>query len=235
MVELAFPFEIKRSAKRRSISIEVREAQVSVRAPMAASDVLLVGFLREKSAWVSAKIAQQQAQMAARPAPQTVEYATGVGLPFMGEQLRLVLADGSHNAVARQAGELHLLLSRRVRQPRQAHIRQLLTRWYEQQAQQLLAAKTQALCARMGLHCQQVKIRATRSKWGHCTSAGVIQYNWQILLAPEPVVDYLVAHEVCHLRYPNHSAQFWELVASVCPSYLALRRWLRQAGASLHL
>ena len=78
-------------------------------------------------------------------------------------------------------------------------------------------------------------MRFTRSKWGHCTSEGVLQYNWHIVLAPEPVVDYLVAHEVCHLRHLNHSAHFWALVASVCPDYQAQRDWLKANGRCLTL
>lgn len=232
---LAFPYSIKRSARRRSISIEVRNAQVAIRAPMGVAEPLLLAFLREKSAWVLRKIQEQQVSIAAQPRVEAANYGTGSHLPFMGQTLYLVVAQGPQAAVARSGSELHLLLSRRARAEPQAQLLALLSRWYEQQALVILAAKTRALCQQLGLVCQQVKVRATRSKWGHCTSAGVIQYNWQILLAPEPVVDYLVAHEVCHLRHHNHSPEFWALVASVCPEYAVLRRWLRQAGASLHL
>ncbi len=232
---LGFAYSILRSARRRSIGIEVRNAQVSVRAPIGVAESVLVGFLREKSAWVVRKIQEQQTRQASQPAPVVAVYHTGSALALMDEHLHLVIGEGSRAAVARYDSDLHLLLSRRVSAAPQTQIRALLSRWYEQQALHILTAKTQQLCMQLGLVCQQVKVRATRSKWGHCTSAGVIQYNWQILLAPEAVVDYLVAHEVCHLRHHNHSPAFWALVASVCPEYAALRRWLRQAGASLHL
>ena len=110
-----------------------------------------------------------------------------------------------------------------------------MARWYHQQAQDILTQKTEQLTRQMGLKYQQVIIKATRSKWGHCTSRGVIQYNWHILLAPEAIVDYLVAHEVSHLRHHNHSSEFWSLVASVCPDYQALRQWLKRQGACLVL
>ncbi|ACE85848.1 M48 family metallopeptidase [Cellvibrio japonicus] len=228
-----FAYTLKRSAKRRSLCIEVKQAQVILRAPMGVAESVAVGFLRQKAAWVMRKIQEQSSQLAVQPRER--EYASGSTLPYLGQSLRLVIGYGTRSAVARVDDALHLLLSNRSRQPLPVQIRQALERWYQQQALALLTRKTLALCERMGLVCNQVNIRATRSKWGHCTSRGVIQYNWHILLAPEAVVDYLVAHEVCHLRHHNHSPAFWALVASVCPEYATLRHWLKQEGAGLHL
>ena len=153
----------------------------------------------------------------------------------MGETLTLMIGHGTRAAITRIGQHLHLLLSSRSRMSDEAQIRQLLSRWYQQQALSILTDKTRLLTQSMGLVCTQVSIKATRSKWGHCTSRGAIQYNWQILLAPEAIVDYLVAHEVSHLRHHNHSADFWALVASVCPTFKADRAWLKSEGASLSL
>jgi predicted metal-dependent hydrolase len=230
---LEFEFSIARSARRRSISIEIRQAQVVIRAPNGVAESILLKFLNQKAAWVRAKIQEQQQALAALPQART--YQQGSQIPFMDETLTLVLGRGNRGAVARVDNQLHLLLSARSRLDDETQIRQLLERWYQQQALNLLTQKTRALCARMGLECSQVTVRATRSKWGHCTSRGAIQYNWQILLAPEAIVDYLVAHEVSHLRHHNHSADFWALVASVCPTFKADRAWLKAEGARLCL
>lgn len=231
--ELGFEFTIARSPRRRSISIEIRKAQVVVRAPMDAAQSLLMGFLHQKSAWVRAKISEQQQTLAIQPAPRI--YGQGSEIPFMDETLTLVLGRGPRTAVARIDQCLHLILSPRSRLTDDAQIRQLLSRWYQQQALNVLKRKTTALAQAMGLVCTQISIKATRSKWGHCTSRGAIQYNWQILLAPEAIVDYLVAHEVSHLRHHNHSADFWALVARVCPTFKADRAWLKAEGAHLRL
>lgn len=230
---LGFAYQIVRSPRRRSVAIEVRRAQVTLRAPLGVAESYLLAFLQQKATWVKAKIAEQQQQLAQEPAAP--EYRTGSYLPFMDEQLRLVLAHGPAAVVARVGQELHLILSSRSRKPQAQQVRELLARWYQQQALQLLTRKTQLLAGQMGLRFSEVSVKATRSKWGHCTSAGAIQYNWQILLAPEAVVDYLVAHEVSHLRHHNHSPAFWALVARVCPDYLALRRWLKGQGGRLVL
>lgn len=230
---LGFDFTIVRSPRRRSVSIEIRTAQVVVRAPMGAAQALLLDFLHQKAAWVRAKISEQQQTLATQPEPRL--YAHGGTIPFMDETLTLVLGRGSRAAVARVGQQLHVLLSSRSRSNDQVQIRQLLSRWYQQQALDILARKTDRLSGAMGFVCAQVSIKATRSKWGHCTSRGAIQYNWQILLAPEAIVDYLVAHEVCHLRHHNHSADFWALVASVCPTFKKDRAWLKAEGVHLSL
>ncbi len=230
---LGFPFQIVRSPRRKRVAIEVRQGQVSLRAPPGVAEAYLLAFLKQKAAWVRAKIAEQQQHQQSLPAEP--EYEAGSQLPFLGSSLTLVLASGASAAIARRDQELHLILSSRSRKPRQVQIKELLARWYQQQALAILKLKTQQLSAAMGLKFSQVSVKATRSKWGHCTSAGAIQYNWHILLAPEAVVDYLVAHEVSHLRHHNHSPAFWALVASVCPNYLALRRWLKAQGNRLVL
>jgi predicted metal-dependent hydrolase len=231
--ELGFDYTIARSARRRTISIEVRAAKVVIRAPLNTAKTFLVAFLQQKAAWVRAKLAEQQAMLAALPAAP--HYGAGTIVAFMNESLRLVIGRGTRAAIGRVGQELHLLLSSRVRMTEQEQIRSLLARWYQQQALQILTRKTAELCTRAGLTYSLVKIRATRSKWGHCTSKGVIQYNWQILLAPEAIVDYLVAHEVSHLRHQNHSADFWALVASLCPSCKTDRAWLKTHGGRLCL
>jgi predicted metal-dependent hydrolase len=231
--ELGFDVRILRS-KRRSISIEVRDAQVSIRAPMRAPESVLWEFLQEKATWVRSKIQEQQ-QRVEETLPPVVDYKTGSPIPLMGEQLTLVLGRGSISAIRRVDNQLHLLLSQRSRKPEQQQIREQLARWYQQQALEILTRKTNLLTQQMGLKYQELTIKATRSKWGHCTSRGAIQYNWHILLAPEAVVDYLVAHETSHLRHHNHSPAFWSLVGSVCPDYQALRLWLKRNGSTLVL
>jgi predicted metal-dependent hydrolase len=231
--EFGFEFSIARSARRRSISIEIRQAQVVIRAPVNVAQSVLISFLQQKAAWVRTKIAEQQQMLATLPEPR--RYAQGSEVPFMGETLTLVIGRGPRAAIARIDQQLHIILSVRARLTDEAQIRQLLSRWYQQQALTILTRKTTELTRAMGLICSHVSIKATRSKWGHCTSRGAIQYNWQILLAPEAIVDYLVAHEVSHLRHQNHSADFWSLVASICPTFKADRAWLKAEGAHLSL
>ncbi len=95
-----------------------------------------------------------------------------------------------------------------------------------------MVSATRRLAISMGLvdKLGAINYRYTRTKWGHCTSEGNIQYNPFIALAPLYVVDYIIAHEVCHLRHRNHSKNFWNLVGKVCPQWQQAEAWLDSEG-----
>ena len=225
-----FEFELVRSARRRSISIEIAKARVVVRAPYFVAKADIEKFVREKSAWVQQKLVQQELQLSAMP---NYTFADGSRLPFLGGELVLVVRKQPRADVVRYGGQLLVILPSRGRLPDEQQTKHLVCEWYQQQALALLRAKTDAAVAQLGVKHAGVTIKATRSKWGHCTAQGAIQYNWQILLAPESVVDYLVAHEVSHLLHHNHSSAFWAVVASLCPDYKSRRAWLRAHGIQL--
>lgn len=225
-------YTIKRSARRRTVSLEIRDAQLLVRAPVGVAERDLDRFVRQKSSWIARKVRAQQQLLARIP---EYRYVSGTQLPFMGLWLTLSVEDGASGIVARAGDQLRVRCSRRSRLEPEEQARRLVQSWYREQGLARLSAKTDALTRQLGLTYAGVKVRVTRSKWGHCTSSGEIQYNWQILLAPEAVVDYLVAHEVCHLRHHNHSRAFWQLVAQVCPDYSRQRDWLKANGRCLVL
>lgn len=230
-----FPFEfsIVRSARRRSISIEVNAAKVIIRAPIKGVDeAILQQFLREKTEWVLEKVQSQRELLVTIP---SYSYTAGCRLPYLGGELTLVLGIGSQGRVVKYDENLHVIIPHRRRLSAQEQTRRLVMSWYQREALRILTKKTDQLVAQMGLVYTGVNIRATKTKWGHCTSSGAIQYNGQIILAPEAIVDYLVAHEVSHLRHHNHGPAFWQLVASVCPEYQQSRAWLKMHGQQLVL
>jgi predicted metal-dependent hydrolase len=225
-----FEFELVRSARRRSMSIEIAKAQVVVRAPHFVANADIEKFVREKSLWVQQKLAQQAQQLSVLP---TYSFANGSRVPYLGEHLTLVVHTQPKADVVRYGAQLLVILTSRSRLAIEQQAKRLVCQWYQSQALTLLQAKTDAAAARLGAKHTGVTIKATRSKWGHCTAQGAIQYNWQILLAPEPIVDYLVAHEVSHLLHHNHSPAFWAVVASLCPDYKKRRAWLKAHGLQL--
>lgn len=214
------------------MSIQVREGQVRVLAPKTLARRELQAMLEAKRAWISAKLTQQRQRLAARP---QYRYQAGEQLPYLGASLSLEVAQGGRVGCEHDGSVLRVSLSSRSRKSAPQQVAQAVAQWYRCQALQVLEAKTHALCRVAALTCRGVTVRATRSKWGHCTIGGYIQYNWQIVLAPEPVVDYLVAHEVSHLRHHNHSRAFWRHVHALCPHYHEHRAWLRAEGHRLIL
>ena len=225
-----FAFKLVRSTRRRSISIEIAQAQVVVRAPHFVVKADIDKFVREKSVWVQQKLVQQE-QLLSSLLQYT--FANGSSLPYLGEPLELVVHKQPRADVVRYGEKLLVILTSRSRATAEQQTKRLVCQWYQAQAQQLLKAKTDAAARLLNVEYRGLTLKVTRSKWGHCTAQGAIQYNWQILLAPEPIVDYLVAHEVSHLLHHNHSAAFWLVVASVCPGYKNCRAWLKANGMRL--
>ena len=86
---------------------------------------------------------------------------------------------------------------------------------------------------RLGVSFQRIAIRDQRTRWGSCSSRGTLSFNWRLVLAPLEVAEYVVVHELCHLREPNHSPRFWQLVADARPGYRDQRRWLGDHGWEL--
>ncbi|MBA3327548.1 MAG: M48 family metallopeptidase [Solirubrobacterales bacterium] len=110
-----------------------------------------------------------------------------------------------------------------------------LERWYRRAARAEIAPRLDRAVAALRTSYCRLTIRNQRTRWGSCSTMGAMSFNWRLLLAPEPVLDYVVWHEACHLRVMDHSTRFWELVDRHCPDFQEPRRWLRRHGATLVL
>jgi predicted metal-dependent hydrolase len=102
-------------------------------------------------------------------------------------------------------------------------------------ARREIAARLDAAVASVGATYAGLSIRSQSTRWASCSAGGAMSFNWRLLLAPEPVLDYVVWHEVCHLEVHDHSARFWALVESRFPTWREQRKWLRLHGATLVL
>jgi predicted metal-dependent hydrolase len=120
----------------------------------------------------------------------------------------------------------------RVREP-QLTLEPMTERQGRTRARALLHQLAAAEGERLGVGFRGIAIRDQRTRWGSCSSRGMLSFNWRLVLAPLEVAEYVVVHELCHLREPNHSPRFWQLVAAARPSYREQRRWLADHGWEL--
>lgn len=222
-------YRLVRSRQRKRLGLVLAESGVEVRIPERCAARHGHQFLQENIHWVRAQLRAASERRAQIP---EYRYAFGESFPWLGLELPLGRAARAGDAGIRADG---IALYTRYREPAEQQLQQALQRLYQREALSLLEQKSAHFAHSLGLEFSSVRVRRTRSKWGHCSIRGELQYNWLVCLAPQPVVDYLVAHEVCHLRHHNHSRDFWQLVESICPRYKQLRRWLRDNGHRLVL
>lgn len=228
--ELGFDVTIKRSPRRRTLEIIIRRGEVQLMLPRFVSDREGIRFLRQKHQWVLQTL-QKQRQHAEEVVVK--RYVEGETFAFLGQAYPLRIYTAKRNKVQLADGILYVGIAKRAGLESADAVKKALWQWYRSQAMDILSSKTDALVRQIGRSYAGVRLRRTKTKWGHCTAAGVIQYNWQIMAAPEAVIDYLVAHEVSHLVHPNHSQRFWRHVEALYPGYREHRAWLKARGHTL--
>lgn len=213
-------YQVVRS-RRKTMVIHVRHEKVEVRAPLFVSEREIGRFVDSHREWI-----QRQLNRKAQQDAQRLDLSDGGSIFYKGRTLRVRLLRATRESIETTESEFVLF----CRDPSGAGPGRALQRCLLAQAQAVLPARTRALADYLGVgdKLREVVFRKTKTKWGHCTSSGRIQFNWLIMLAPDAIVDYMICHEVSHLRVMNHSAQFWALVASVCPDYRTYVKWLRK-------
>jgi predicted metal-dependent hydrolase len=212
-------YTIRRSARARRIRVKVDPYDgVEVVIPQRATHREAQAAVRELRPWIEKRLHEaERAKQRLRPPPGTV--------PFLGVQLRLHHEPGRRR-VLRKAGELWVPAN---------GVAPALERWYRTQAKHEIAPRLDKATRALGRPHTSLAIRNQRTRWGSCSSTGAMSFNWRLVLAPEPVLDYVVWHEACHLVVMDHSRRFWTLLERHRPGYRAPQRWLRANGAALVL
>ena len=221
-------YTLKRSHRARCVRLEVRErAGLTVVVPRSYKLQQLDDLLKRKASWILGKTAQY-VQNTPLFAPR--ELKSGDSIPYLGEELQVAVCQQTEHADHIERQQNTLVICRASEQDR---LNSLLERWYRTQAARLIEQKVRRLTARLGLSYARLTIRGQRTRWGSCSCKGNLSFNWRLIMAPEPVVDYVIIHEVVHLKEMNHTRRFWGLVAEQCPSWREHRKWLNDHGAEL--
>lgn len=217
-------FEVVRSARRRTIELTVeRDGALVVRAPEGATMSRLEAFIRERRGWLYRKLAEKQR---VQQAVLAKEYVSGEGFPYLGRSYRLLVVDAQDVPLRLDAGRFRLLRSE-VPQGR-AHF----VNWYTEHGRMWLRRRVGLLAPRFGVEPGQVEVRDLGYRWGSCGRSRTLNFNWATILLPPSIVDYVVVHELAHLREPNHTPGFWGLVERAMPDFLRRKAWLAERGAA---
>jgi hypothetical protein len=218
-------FDVIRS-RRKTIAVEItREGGILVRAPLKLARREVLAFVHKNRAWIDRKLVQARVRQEERTPRRFLE---GENFPFLGEQHRLRYVAGGEY-LRQQNGEF--LLGADL-SPRAGD---LFRTWYRARAREILEDRVEHFALRMGLTCRSVRITDAKERWGSCNAAGSLNFAWRLVMAPPPVIDYVIVHELAHLVEMNHSRRFWERLGRVLPDYAKRRKWLRENEQRLTL
>ena len=211
-------YTLKRSGKRRSIGLRIDDRGLTVSMPLRASEKWLSSVLQDKAHWVVEKLDGWQTCK-----PPVPRWQDGEKIDFLGELLELRVVPSLFSAPAQRRGhELWLFVT-----GDSAHIEQAVSDWYRREAEQFFAQRVALFAPLLNTAPRTVKLSQAKTQWGSCTAQGAVRLNVQLIKLPPRLIDYVVVHELAHLRELNHSAAFWRVVGSVCPDYARLRSELK--------
>jgi predicted metal-dependent hydrolase len=217
----------------RGISLRITvTGTLEVVAPRRYSPRTIMRILTQEAAWIQAAQADAALRREAVHASPTWQLPPEIVLPAIGTHWRVAAQLTNARGVrVLPISPDALVVTGPVADP--TRCRRALRRWLLRQGQAHLLPRLATMSHGCGLPYARGTVRIARSRWGSCSRMGVISLNARLLLLPPPLVDYVLVHELCHTREPNHSPAFWRLVARHCPTYPAHRREMRAAGKQL--
>jgi predicted metal-dependent hydrolase len=202
------------------IGLRIDDRGLTVSVPLRASEQWLHSVLQDKARWVVEKLDGWQTCK-----PTATRWQDGETIDYMGELLVLRVAQGLFAApVHRRGSELWVFV---VNGSETAHVERAVSHWYQHEAEQFFVRRVAHYAPLLNVVPHVVKLSQAKTQWGSCTAHGSVRLNVQLIKLPPRLIDYVVVHELAHLRELNHSAAFWRVVGSACPEYANLRAELK--------
>lgn len=223
------PLTIRRSprARRLSLRIESEKPELVLVIPRYALSMQIDSFIKKQTPWIEKHWNQALKKTAKRPIRS---YTDGDQYFYFGETLTLKLIPSVRwrPGVRVNGNDLEITLHKAttVSDGKKA-IKKAVQEFYKKKAEEVIHDRLQFFSEHYGLKYNRVTFRNQKTRWGSCSSAKNLNFNWRLIMAPIEIIDYVVVHELCHLKHMNHSPAFWKLVAETIPSYKECRKWLK--------
>lgn len=222
-------FTIRRSSRRRkTVSLSVEPSgEVLLVAPKHFTDAHLGQIVRENAPWIIRKIEHVGIP---DPPPPPRQFVSGETVLYLGRNYRLKVHSDQAGDTMLCGGWLHVHVPEAA--PRQEYVRTALVAWLRQRAEERLPERVALWRAKVGVDLPKVVISDQQKRWGSCDRSGTIRLNWRIIQAPIRLLDYVVAHELVHLRHADHGTAYWRALRAVMPDYERRREDLRRRGTA---
>jgi len=230
-------YRLKRSA-RRSIGFVIDSHGLTITAPRWVTLAEIDAAIVEKKRWIFAKLADWQAHVEQRARPR-IAWQEGVRVLYVGQPVRVSLGaprlalqagSGAHEAGAPRVLALPLPAQAGAQQ-----IQECVQGWLQQEANRIFGERLALYADRLGVRFQSYALSSAATRWGSCSSDKRIRLNWRLIHFPLTVIDYVVAHELAHLREMNHSPRFWQTVESIFPDFRQARSVLKRQPADVEI
>jgi hypothetical protein len=240
------PYTLRRSARARRlrVTIDPRRGVIAtvpgVRTREAAARGLVEPFIAEREGWIRRHLARQAAAAAraAGAAVTAAELGDGSLIRYRGLPHRIRVVPGApgsrRSRVERVGADDEDLLLVTLAPSERRHLAAVIEAWLRVRARTAVEEAVARHAGALGVAPAAIAVRDTRSRWGSASRAGRVMLAWRLVLAPPPVLETVVVHELCHLRVFGHGPRFWDLVATRVPDHATHRRWLRAHAAELH-
>jgi len=212
-----------RQARRYTLRIVAATREVILTIPPRGTLKEARAFAHKHGGWIAARLGRL---------PEAVRFAHGVVVPLRGVPHRIAHRSGVRGTAWTEtdgSGERLLCVAGSA-----PHLDRRIADFLRREARRELEAASKKLAHELGVSIRRVAVRDQASRWGSCSTAGVLSFSWRLILAPGFVLNYLAAHEVAHLIEMNHSARFWRLVKRICPDHERAKAWLDVHGGDLH-
>ena len=226
----ALKYDIIRSNRKKTATIDVVDGTVRIRVPNELSQESIDALIMKKLSWIKKRVSEQSLLN-----PSTnKELVSGSPISYLGKRYRLKRSVDHPKSVSMHRGYIVVSIKKNLSEfDTELLIRRNLVDWYIDKATTYLNRRSEYWANKIGVNYSSITIKKYKSKWGDCNSIKGISYNWRIMLAPQSIIDYVVIHELCHLKHMNHSKEFWALVAKYCPDWKDKRSWLKEHSRAL--
>ncbi|MDK4731524.1 SprT family zinc-dependent metalloprotease [Rhizobium sp. CNPSo 3490] len=226
-----FEFLIERTARRKTVAISVGFDGVRVLAPSDLDDDRVLSIVRKKGAWLLRKMAAYN-ELGGQPIAR--EFVSGETFYYLGRQYRLKLIPDETAVTTRIAARGSTLVAPVLpnghASVQRAAVRSGIRHWYRAHAVQHFPVRARMIAETLGISPPIIKVVDQSKRWGSCDPRGRIRLNWRLVMAPMPLIDYVVAHEACHVLEHNHSRRFWRSLETIMPDYEDRLRQLDRLG-----
>ena len=226
-------YEIIRGGNRRNVSITVHpNLSVMVAVPKGMLKATIAGAVKKKATW----IIRQRQRFLRFAGTLAKEFVSGESFYYLGRQYQLKVQQVKNlqgrPKVHVERGRFAIkVFARWGKSIRQRYVREALTKWYREHALNKIGGISARLAQKVRCDNPAIRIHEMEKRWASCGKGGVLRFNWRIIMAKPAVLEYVVAHEMCHLKYRNHSAAFWRLLRSLMPDYESRKEQLARDGA----